>query len=55
MRITIKGLNYTRVITHAKGAFLETIQFWRLKKNRKRSECGVWIDGEKVKSYEEMG
>jgi len=55
MRVVIKGLNYTNVITHRKGAYLETVRFWRLKKNRKPSECGVWKDGKKIKSYEEMG
>jgi len=54
MRLVIKGLNYTEVHTHRKGAYLETIQFWKLQRKRKPSECGVWQDGEKIKSYEEM-
>ena len=54
MRLVVKGLNHTEVHTHKKGDFLETVQVWRLQKSRKPSECGIWKDGKKIKSYEEM-
>ena len=54
MRLVIKGIGHTEVHTHRKGEFLETVQFWVLSKPRKPSECGVWKDGKKIKSYEEM-
>ena len=54
MRTVIKGLNYTEVVTHRKGDFLETVQHWSLRKPRELGECGVWRDGRKVKGFEEM-
>lgn len=54
MRLVFKGLNYTEVHTHRKGEYLETIQFWKLQRNRKPSECGVWQDGEKIHDFEDM-
>jgi len=54
LRTVIKGLNYTEVVTHRKGDFLETVQHWSLRKPRELGECGVWRDGRKVKGFEEM-
>lgn len=54
MRLVIKFVLYTEVRTHKKGDFLETVQVWRLQKQRKPSECGVWLDGKKIKGYEQM-
>lgn len=45
MRIITKGLDYTRVETD------RTVQFWALKKERKRDKCGVWIDGIKTNNF----
>jgi len=54
MRLVIKGLNYTEVHTQRKGSYLETIRFWKLKRNRKSSECGVWRDGEQIHDFEDL-
>lgn len=54
MRLVIKGLDYTEVRTTRKDSSIETIQHWRLSRPRKQSECGVWENGEQIKSYEEM-
>jgi len=48
MRKVIKGTQFTEVITHKKGEFLETVQRWILKKPRPPEKCGVWIDGKQV-------
>jgi len=48
MKIVIKGLNYTKKETK------NTVQFWTLKKERKESECGVWIDGLKTNDFNMM-
>ena len=48
MRKVIKGTQFTEVITHKEGEFLETVQHWVLKKPRSKEECGVWIDGKQV-------
>ena len=52
MRTVIKGENYTE-ICYQKGGF-ESVQYWHLKKNRKREDCGVWEDGEKVCDWNDM-
>lgn len=47
MRIITKGLDYTMILYSSKNSIQETVMLWRLKKERKLSECGVWIDGKK--------
>ena len=45
VKFVVKGLNYTKIETE------NTVQFWRLQKERKESQCGVWIDGLKVNDF----
>ena len=52
LKKVVRGMNYTEMVT-SKGES-ETVQHWLLKKMRKPSQCGVWVDGEKVKGYEDM-
>ena len=54
MKTIIKGLNYTEIRTTKKNSPFETIQHWRLNKSRKLSECGVWVDGERIESPDEI-
>lgn len=51
MRKVVKGTQFTEVITHKKGEFLETVQRWKLEKPRPIEECGIWIDGKQVKCF----
>jgi len=48
VKFVVKGLNYTKIETD------RTVQFWMLKKERKSSECGVWIDGLKTNDFNTM-
>lgn len=48
-KTVVKGLHFTKVISHRKGAFLETVQMWILAKPRKIEDCGVWVDGKKLR------
>lgn len=54
MRIVIRGMNYTEVTMRNKGDFNETVTHWLRKKLRKKEECGVWVDGKQVATYENM-
>ncbi len=47
-KLVIKGLNYTRQITHNSIWGKEVVQEWVLSRNRKPTECGVWADGQKI-------
>lgn len=47
LRTITKALNYTEIVYRSKNSFLETVMVWILKKPRKPSECGTWIDGKK--------
>lgn len=53
-RIVAKGLNYTKVITRNAKTRQETVQFWKLSKERKPEDCGVWKDGSKIMGFEDM-
>lgn len=48
MRIIVRGVNYTEIETS------RTIQFWARSKDRKPEDCGVWVDGEKVRGFDDM-
>lgn len=48
MRTVIKGLHHTKIIITSKDSPQETVMYWVLKKPRKPSECGTWIDGKRV-------
>jgi len=47
-RKVTKGINFTEVETP------NSVQFWQLKKNRNPEDCGVWVNGLKIKEYNEM-
>jgi len=53
-RITIKGLNYTEVRFLKANTEWETVMFWKLAKERKSKECGVWQDGKKLMDFQDM-
>ena len=54
MKVVVKGLNYTEIITTSKNSSKETVQFYALEKLRKKEDCGVWRDGKKITDYTEM-
>jgi len=56
MRAVIKGLNYTEVITWKKDdpSGVQTIQFWKLKKQRKRKDVGIWKNGKLISATPDL-
>jgi hypothetical protein len=54
MRAIIKGMNYTEVTITGLNSDNETVQHWILKKPRKPEQCGVWLNGKQIATFENM-